>query len=500
MRCVDINAVHPSRIVLNLSNSMLKKLISQTAVYGLSSMLGRFINFLLVIPHTRYLKSVNDYGDLTTVFAFVAFLNIILTYGLETSYFKFIRNGHSSDKVFGITQRSIYASTAIFLGLAWIFRDSFSEVVGMPGNTEVVLCCISFLCFDTLCALPFASLRHAEKPLHFASIKLINILINVGLNLLFLIKTPSFLADVPQVVLVLSANSIASFVTFLILSPIALKVRGPFDFGLYKEILKYSWPLVFVGLAGMVNETLDRTLIRHLLPGEEGAYQNGIYGAFYKLTMVMTMFVQAFRFAAEPLFFKQVEAEDTRKMYAVVLYWFIAVCTFIFLLCMLFIEPLAELFIKDKEYFKNPDGLAVVPILLMANLFLGIYYNVSIWYRLTNNTMKGAIISGIGAIVTISLNLILIPYYGFKACAWITLGVYFLMCGMAYLWGRSVYPIPYFIGKYLVLIIVGLVLWNLYTFLGASISNILLSISIKILLAGLLLLIIWMLQPKRNFA
>jgi len=187
-------------------------------------------------------------------------------------------------------------------------------------------------------------------------------------------------------------------------------------------------------------------------------------------------------------------------MYAVVLYWFIAVCTFIFLLCMLFIEPLAELFIKDKEYFKNPDGLAVVPILLMANLFLGIYYNVSIWYRLTNNTMKGAIISGIGAIVTISLNLILIPYYGFKACAWITLGVYFLMCGMAYLWGRSVYPIPYFIGKYLVLIIVGLVLWNLYTFLGASISNILLSISIKILLAGLLLLIIWMLQPKRNFA
>lgn len=479
---------------------ILRKLASQTAIYGLSSMLGRFINFLLVIPHTQYLKSVGTYGDITTIFAFMAFLNILLTYGMETSYFNFIRNGKDSKSVYSIAQKSILFSSLIFTISVLIFAPQFSSLIGFPGKLEYIYCCLIFLVFDTLSALPFARIRFEEKPLKFALIKLINILVNVGLNIYLLTNTPEFLKSYDQVTLILIANAAASVSSFIFLSPLAFSLQKSFDKQLFKEMLKYAWPLIFVGLAGIVNETLDRTLLKHLLPEKEGSYQNGIYGAFYKLTMVMTMFVQAFRFAAEPLFFKQKESNDSRIVYASVMYWFIGVCSFIFLICMFFIDELSHLFIRNEAFFENPNGLYIVPILLLANLFLGIYYNLSIWYRFTSNTKLGAGIAIGGAIITIVLNILFIPVYGFVSCAWITLIVYGLMCVVSYILGAKYYPVPYQITQYCIVIGASILLWLLFLGLESHISVKSIHIVIKVIILSLMLLIIWMLQPKRKIA
>ncbi|MDP2174889.1 MAG: oligosaccharide flippase family protein [Bacteroidota bacterium] len=475
---------------------IIKKLAGQTAIYGLSSMLGRFVNFLLVIPHTAKLSSVGAYGDITAIFAMVAFLNIVLTYGLETSYFNFIRNGNNANKVFATLQKSIMASTAVFSLLVLIFLSQSAVFLGFEGRSDYVWCCLIFLVFDTVSALPYARLRHEERPLKFASIKLINIGVNVGLNLLFLMAPPVFLQGYTQVTLVLIANAVASIVSFLMLLPIVLKINITFDWILYKQVLKYTWPLVFIGLAGIVNETLDRTLLIRLLPAGEGSYQNGIYGAFYKLTMVMTMFVQAYKFAAEPFFFKQKDNQDSRVVYAEVMFWFVAVCSLIFLVCMMFIEPLAHLFIKNKAYFDDLDGLFIVPVLLLANLFLGIYYNLSIWYKLSNNTKIGALVSIIAALITIVSNVYFIPIYGFLACAFITLIVYFLMCIAAYILGNRYFKIPYQPIKYLALIAISFALYLMSSYVEGQISVIFWQICIKIIIVSFLVLIIWMLKPK----
>lgn len=476
--------------------SFIKKLASQTAIYGLSSMLGRFINFLLVIPHTQYLKTVGSYGDITAVFAFIAFLNIILTYGMETTYFNFIRKGHQPNQIYAIAQKSLMISTIIFSIFVCLFVDQSAYLLGFPGQVDFVYCCLVFLIFDTFSLLPYAKLRQEEKPLKFALIKLANIGVNVGLNYLFLAHTPEYFKNFNQVTLILIANAAASVVSFILLSPIAFKLKYAFDLKLFKEMLAYSWPLIFVGLAGIVNETLDRNLLIRMLPHEEGSYQNGIYGAFYKLTMVMTMFVQAYKYAAEPFFFKQKEDEDSRKKYADVMYWFVGVCSFIFIACMYFIENLAHLFIKDESYFEDSRGMYIVPILLLANLFLGIYYNLSVWYRLTNNTKIGAIIGIGGASITIIGNIIFIPIFGFIACAWLTLIVYFTMCIAAYLLGHVYFKVPYQILKLLSLIVLAIGFWQFNTTLSTLSMLEWQAISIKIILLFLFMLIIWLLQPK----
>ncbi len=463
-------------------------------------MLGRFINFLLVIPHTSYLNSVGAYGDITTIFSFMAFFNIVLVYGMDTTYFNFIRAGNGPDKVYAIAQKSIIVSTLIFALIAIVLVQPAAAFMGYATHPEYVYICLIFLCFDAISIMPFARIRNEERPLKFAFVKLVNILVNVSLNIYLLTNTPDVLKGFNQVSLILIANAVASLCSFALLSPLAFKIHFDFDTELFKKMLKYAWPLIFVGLAGIVNETLDRTLLKRLLPDAEGSYQNGIYGAFYKLTMVMTMFVQAYRFAAEPLFFKQQEGEESNRMYAVVMYWFIGVCSFIFLACMFWIEDLAHLFIKRKEFFDNPNGLYIVPILLMANLFLGVYYNLSIWYRFTNNTQKGALIAGGGAIVTIILNVALIPNYGFVACAWITLLVYASMTIVSYFMSRVYYPVPYTVGKYLAVIAASISIWKLTDYFKCQFSVNWQKFAINILMLALLLLIIWVLQPKRKNA
>jgi O-antigen/teichoic acid export membrane protein len=479
---------------------IIKKLASQTAIYGISSMLGRFINFLLVIPHTQKLTTIGAFGDITAIFAFMAFFNIVLTYGMDTAYFNFIRKGNNANQVYAISQKSIIGTTAIFSAIVLLFVDQSSSLLGFPGNHQYVYCCLAFLVFDTLSVMPYSRLRFEEKPLRFALIKLANIGVNVGLNLLFLNNPPDFLSGYSQVTLILLANVVASITSFLLLSPLVFHINFRFEKTLLKQMLQYAWPLIFVGLAGIVNETLDRYLLKKLLPGVEGSYQNGIYGAFYKLTMVMTMFVQAFRFAAVPFFFKQKESAETRQVYGNVMYWFVAFCSLIFIASMSFINELAHLFIKNPAYFVDPDGLFIVPILLMANLLLGVYYNLSVWYQVSNKTKIGAMVAAGGASITIILNLLFIPEYGFVACAWITLLVYLLMCISAYLLGHFYYPVPYDIVKYILLIGFALMLWRLQVNLQAFFNEKWLSIIIKASFPLMFLLIIWVLQPKRKNA
>jgi O-antigen/teichoic acid export membrane protein len=476
--------------------SFVKKLASQTAIYGLSAMLGRFINFLLVIPHTQYLKTVGTFGDMTAIFAFIAFLNIILTYGMETTYFNFIRKGYVPNQVYAIAQKSILASTAIFSVIVLFFAEPCAAFLGFPGHVDFVYCCLIFLVFDTFSLLPFAKLRQEEKPLKFALIKLANIGVNVTLNYIFLAYTPEFLKGYSQVTLILIANAAASIVSFALLSPLAFKINYSFDKKIFKEMLAYAWPLIFVGLAGIVNETLDRNLLTRLLPKEIGSYQNGIYGAFYKLTMVMTMFVQAYKFAAEPFFFKQKEDEDSLKKYADLMYWFVGVCSFIFIACMYFIDNLSHLLIHNKAFFEDKNGLYIVPILLLANLFLGIYYNLSVWYRLTNNTKIGAMIGIGGAVITIFGNIIFIPMFGFLACAWLTLIVYALMCVAAYVLGHRYFKVPYQVVKLLTLIGLAIGFWQINKSLHTDTLLFWQDFSIKLGLLFLFMLIIWLLQPK----
>ncbi len=474
----------------------LKKLASQTAVYGLSSMLGRFINFLLIIPQTMLFDSVDSYGQITIVFGTIAFLNIVLSYGMETAYFNFIRQGNDAHKVYATAQKSVILSTLLFGVLVILFIHQSAALLGYPEHTEFVWCCVIFLVFDTLSVLPFARLRFEEKPWQFATIKLVNIFINVGLNVFLLRNTPDFLKPYGQVTLVLIANAAASIASFILLAPLVFKINVKFDKVLYKKMLHYAWPLIFVGLAGIVNETLDRVLLKRLLPASEADYQAGIYGAFYKLTMVMTMFVQAFRFAAEPFFFKQKESNESRQIYATIMYWFTGVCAFIFLACMLFVNDLAALFIRDQKYFTSDNGIAVVPILLLANLFLGIYYNLSIWYKLSNRTKLAAIVAIGGALLTIYSNIVFIPLYGFTACAWITLAVYAAMCLAAFILGQKYFKVPYQVWKIVLIIMLSLGFWQFFLTIESHISEIWMTYCTKLALLGVIFLIIWLLQPK----
>ncbi len=480
--------------------NVIKKLASQTLIYGLSTMLGRFINFLLIIPQTARFDTVADYGQLTVIFGTVAFLNILLTYGMETAYFNFIRHGHNESKVFGTAQKAIWITTLIFVFISILGLSGCAQLLGYPNHKEYALCCILFLAFDALTALPFARLRHQEQPLRFAIIRLASISINVLLNYYFLYFDNFIVLQYNQVTAVLVANLLASAFSFLLLFKSATDINKVFDKALLLKMWQYAWPLIFVGFAGIVNETIDRVMLKHLLPANEADAQAGIYGAFYKLTMVMTMFVQAFRFAAEPFFFKNSTNSDNKQHYAQVLYWFVGVCSTIFVVCMLFVEQLANLFIRNKAFFADDSGLQIVPILLMANLFLGIYYNLSIWYKLSDKTKWGAILAVSAAIITLVANYYFIPLYGFTACAWVTCFVYLLMCIAAYILGNIYYPVPYPLVRILFLLCLAVGMYLLDYNLSSETNNAIVHIIVKIAIILVFMLIIWKIQPKQKKA
>ncbi|MBL0105658.1 MAG: polysaccharide biosynthesis protein [Bacteroidetes bacterium] len=463
--------------------SSVKKLARQTAIYGLSSIVGRLLNYLLVPLYTRVFDT-GEYGVVTQLYSYIAFLNLLFVFGLDTAYFRYFHTEKGNPKVYSSGLLSILTSSVI-LGLTIVlFASPLSGMIGFEGGTGSQFYPIyialfgGILAFDAITALPFAKLRQENRAKRFATLRLVNIGINIGLNLFFLILLPSMAKHgLPSwldwmydpsfgVGYVFVSNLLASFITLLLLIPEIFGVKFEFDSSLWKNMIVYAFPLMIAGLAGMINETFDRILIPILITDKADAMsQLGVYGACYKLSILMTLFNQTFRYAAEPFFFSHSTKENPQATYATIMNWFVLVCSFIFLGIMLYLN-IVQYFIG--EHFRS--GLKVVPILLMANLCLGVYYNQSIWYKLTGKTVWGAWISVIGAAITLLFNFLLIPKMGYMGAAWTTLICYASMMVISYFLGKKHYPVPYELVPFFYFIGLAVGIWLLSDFIHAQLG------------------------------
>ena len=448
----------------------IRNLMKQTAVYGLSSIVGRLLNYLLVPLYTSVFINPSDYGVVSDLYAWVAFLLVFLTFGMETAYFRFIQDAENKEKLFQNALFTVLGFNVIFFSIILYFNNPIASFMLYDDHNEYIILLMAIVCIDSISALPLAKLRYEEKAKNFVLIQFTSILINIGLNLFFMLYL--FNPDQPEegILFILLANLCSSLIKPLLLYTSFLKLHLTFDWRLAKTMVLYALPLVIAGFAGIVNETLDRILLKQILydpaiPGSLDAAeaQVGIYSACYKLAMLVTILLQAYRYAAEPFFFSQMKNEDRNKVYVKVMNIFIALVCSVFLLVSLNIDIFKH-FIRNEIYWQ---GLKVVPILLLANVFLGIYYNQSIWYKLSGKTKFGAYITIGGALITVAVNLIFIPEYGFMASAWATLLVYFLQMVFSYLLGQRHFPIPYNLKKFSVYIGLALVLY----FMGSKIET-----------------------------
>lgn len=445
----------------------IKKLLGQTAIYGLSSIVGRLLNYLLVPIHTSVFHDTKDYGVVSDLYSWVAFLVVFLTFGMETAFFRFMQEKEDKAAVFRNSFLTVIGLNVVFFLVTIYFNQEIADLLLYSDHNEYVILLTLIVCLDSICSLPLARLRSEEKAFHFATVQFTAIGVNIVLNLIFMLIL--FDPNRPEegVFFILLANLIASLVKPLMLYKDFRNLVFRFDVELAWEMLKYALPLVIAGFAGIVNETLDRILLRRILfthgnTLDEATAQLGIYSAVYKLAMLVTIFLQAYRYAAEPFFFSQAKNEDRNKIYSKVMNYFVAAVCLIFLLVSINID-IFKYFIQNESYY---EGLGVVPILLLANVFLGIYYNQSIWYKLSGQTRFGAYISIGGAILTIGINVLFIPKYGYWACAWATLIVYAAQMVASYYLGQRYHPIKYNIRKFFLYLLASLILFwisTLYT-------------------------------------
>lgn len=432
----------------------LKKFISDTAIYGLSSVVARSVSFLLVPLYTSKLPSAGAYGVVSIMFSFCTFLNVLLTFGMETTFFNFARQSDNPISVFSAALRWVGSLALILVACGFAFDQSIMNWIGYPEHPEYARYFAMIIATDALVAIALSKMRYDQKPWKFAAIRSSNIAVNVGLNLFFIILCP-FLIDLgydwPKsiyhsehlVSYIFISNLIASFSSFILLLPSFTSIFHKPDNGQIKRMLFYATPLVIAGFAGMINETMDRILLKKLMPVELGDSEAGIYTAFYKASLVITIFLQAYRYAIEPILFKSSAGGDDKKQLALATKWFTYACAILFLGTLLFLPEFSRLIIRNANYFSDPRGLEIVPILLTANVFLGLFFNASMWYKINQQTKYGALIAIAGAAITLIGNFTFIPSYGFVACAWVTLVAYAFMLLTAFVWGQKEYPIPY---------------------------------------------------------
>jgi O-antigen/teichoic acid export membrane protein len=432
----------------------IRQLANQTAWYGLSNIIGRFINYLLT-PLLAGIYASPEFGDISILFALAAFLNIVFTYGMETSYFRFSQKTEES-KVFNNTFGLLLITTLILSALIYIPSGSLATMMSLGDQKKFILYVILIVAADTLAVVPFSRLRHQGRPKKFATIKLANILLNISGVVFFLYlcksdyesNTQSIWASLydPEIGIgyVFLSQLGASLITLLLLTQEFKGFRFELDRKLIQEIFIYSTPLIVVGFGGMINETIDRFLIllRYSGTALEARSANGIYSANYKLAVLIVVFIQTFRMGAEPFFFKHAQHEKAPETYARIMRLFIIACCFCFLGVVLFLD-VWKYFMAVHIHPEYAQGLLIVPILMLAKLFLGIYYNLSIWYKLSDKTMIGAWITIAGAVITVLINYLFIPIWGYWACAFATVCCYGTMMVMSYYWGQKYYPIPY---------------------------------------------------------
>jgi len=432
-----------------LSNP-LKSLLGQTAIYGLPTIVGRLLNYFLVPLYTKAFANPADYGVVSELYAVVAFLMVLLTFGMETSYFKFFNDKENKKEVFANSFLTVIGFNVIFLLVLLLFNQSLANAMSYPDHNEYIILLGVIVAIDAITALPMAKLRSEQNARKFSIIHFSAILVNIGLNLFFLLVV--FDKDRPEegVLFILIANLLSSAIKILGTYEDFLRIKWAYNKELAREMLKYALPLVIAGFAGIINETLDRVMLKHVLHNRGGysldksLAELGIYSACYKLAMIVTIFLQAYRYAAEPFFFSHSKGEDRNKLYVKIMNYFIAAVCIVFLGVALNIDIFKH-FIRNEAYW---EGLGVVPILLIANVFLGIYFNQSIWYKLSGQTKFGAYIAIGGATITILINLLFIPYYSYWAAAWATLIVYGAQMVASYLLGQKYYRIDYNLRKF----------------------------------------------------
>lgn len=439
----------------------LKTLFKQTFIYGLATVLPRMLSFILVPLYTTegVLSSVAEYGKVSVIFSYFVLFNVILAYGMETAFFRFFNKEDNKEQVIGTSSITLIISSFGFFVLALAFQSQIAALIDI--DVKYINLVIWILLLDALAIIPFAWLRATQRPMRYAIIKILNVAINLTLNVFFLltlkqlatqdslfesIYKPNF-----EISYIFIANLVASGLTLLFLLSFYTKTKYVFNKVLWKSMMRYAFPVLIAGIAFSINETFDRILLKELLPADIAETHIGMYSACYKIALFMTLFATAYRLGIEPFFFSHAKSENPQKNYARILEFFVAFGSIILLSVVVFADALKPYIVRSQDYW---EAMWVVPIILLANFCLGIYHNLSVWYKITDKTKFGAYISIAGAIITLVINVLFIKEFSYKASAIATLVAYSVMMFLSYYFGRKYYPIPYNlkkIGLYLIL-------------------------------------------------
>tara|TARA_R110002124_G_scaffold17532_3_gene73403 strand:+ start:278524 stop:279984 length:1461 start_codon:yes stop_codon:yes gene_type:complete len=444
--------------------SIFKKLFQQTFIYGLATVLPRALAIVLVPLYTQVLAP-SQFGIYASIMSYLILGNVLLSYGMETAFFRFIHKDLSQRRIVQSTAlTSLTSTTLVFVGFSVIFYDPLAQFLDF--RPEYVLYGLLILALDALAVIPFVWFRANEKPMKYAAVKIFNVCVNLGLNLFFFLVLPKLAISDPasfwskiyseenKVIYVFIANLIASGITLLILLPLYFKIGFKLDIAIWKKMMRYAFPVLIAGIAFSINEAFDKILLKYLLPENIAEAEVGVYAACYKLGVFMTLFATAFRLGIEPFFFKHASQSNAKQTYATITKYFTIFGSLILLFVVVYLDLFKRLLITNPEYWV---ALSIVPIILLANLCLGIYHNLSVWYKVTDRTKFGAYISVVGAVITLVLNFALIPLISYMGSAIATLAAYGMMMFLSYFFGRKYYPIPYDLKKiaaYLLLSIV----------------------------------------------
>ncbi len=428
----------------------LKSLVKDTAIYGISSIAGRFINYLLVpIQTAAFVAGGGEYGVVTNIYAYTALLMVLLTYGMETTFFRYVNKSEEhAPTVYSTTLLSVAGTSLLFVGVVLAFLPQIASLMKYPDHPEWVAVMFVCVAIDAFKCIPFAYLRYQRRPIKFATLQLVNILLNITLNLLYLIVLPAlrlnpfglyddhFTLDVGMVFYI---NLVCTAVVLLCFKRELTGFRYRFDTALWRRMLRYAWPLLLLGIAGILNQTLDKIIFPYLYAGSDAKAQLGIYGAATKIAMIMAMITQAFRYAYEPFVFGKAKDRDNRETYALAMKYFVIFTLLAFLVVMGYMDVLRYV-IRDQSYW---PGLRVVPIVMAAEIMMGVYFNLSFWYKLIDKTIYGAWFSGIGCVVLVMVNVVFVPLYSYMACAWGGVAGYGTAMLLSYLVGQRKYRIDY---------------------------------------------------------
>ncbi len=456
---------------------------------------------------THKFRGTVEYGKMSLVFAIIPFLYTLILFAFETAYFRFMQRKEYAADVYNTLSTSLLMSTIVISTLTVVFNVPIAHFIGLSTHPEYITLSALIIGLDALSALPFAKLRYENRPIKFAVVRVGGILVNIATVYFFLTVCPEAIHKNPNTVLrliyspgfgagyVLIANIAASFFQWAALWKEFTSMRLSINKTLWKEVSIYALPLTSAGFAGMSNETFDRGMLEKWTPlkGDAATLEVGVYSACYKLSILITLFVQAFRMGAEPFFFKQSTEDNAPKVYARVMKFFVITICLMFLLVSLYLDVWKDIFIRDEKMW---EGLKVVPILLFANMFLGIYYNLSIWYRLSKKTTAGAYITLIGAGITLIINFLFIPSFSYMACAWATFLCYGSMMVISFVWGQKTYPVPYAWKKLLAYMVIVALLYGIHHVMTRIWHNTALNYTIATLFLTLFALFVYRIEKK----